>query len=468
MKFRMKSTLSMICLIALLFGVGGSALIYISFHTALEREKTAAYSSYELILSTITVAQSMNEPSGSIDIANVLEQLFTEQTYNWSALRFSSGDKVLYENGPAVRRLVDRSGEIDEGFSYLSYTEDKEGEKNYLQLSSVLDVRGDRLCLEAAYDITSVYQTQRQQTTAFHWIFAFLVGACAILAYTISWFLTRPLIKLSKASREIALGNLTSRSKVNSSDEIGEVSVDFDRMADKVEESILQMKATMERQERFMGSFAHELKTPMTSMIGYADLLRGGTLSDEEQRDAAQYIFAESKRLESLSFKLLDIFVKENEELEFKDVSLKGLIFDLTRHLRPEYEKNGIRISCRCMSGTCQLEPDLVRTLLVNLADNAKKALEDGGTIIISSRIIPEGCLIKIKDNGKGIPPESLAHLTEAFYRVDKSRSRSQGGVGLGLNLCEKIVSLHHGTIRFTSEIGRGTCVTVMLKGGRN
>lgn len=80
----------------------------------------------------------------------------------------------------------------------------------------------------------------------------------------------------------------------------------------------------------------------------------------------------------------------------------------------------------------------------------------------------PNGCRIAVADNGKGIPPEALAHITEAFYRVDKSRSRKQGGVGLGLALCAKIAELHGGTIRFASKPGEGTTVTVELKGGRS
>ena len=96
----------------------------------------------------------------------------------------------------------------------------------------------------------------------------------------------------------------------------------------------------------------------------------------------------------------------------------------------------------------------------------ARKAMEQGGQILIQSDFSEAGLRIRVADNGRGMPEEALNRLTEAFYRVDKSRSRAQGGAGLGLALCRRIVELHNGELRFTSREGVGTCVTVLLKGG--
>ena len=113
------------------------------------------------------------------------------------------------------------------------------------------------------------------------------------------------------------------------------------------------------------------------------------------------------------------------------------------------------------------LDPDLFRSLVLNLVDNAGKALGSRGHIRVTVRMTGEGCRLCVEDDGPGIPGEARKHLTEAFYRVDKSRSRKQGGAGLGLTLCEKIVKLHNGELSFESEEGRGTKVTAELKGGR-
>ena len=102
----------------------------------------------------------------------------------------------------------------------------------------------------------------------------------------------------------------------------------------------------------------------------------------------------------------------------------------------------------------------------MNLIENARKALTGGGIIRVYSVMTAEGCQVKVSDNGRGIPQTALSHITEAFYRVDKSRSRAQGGAGLGLTLCAEIARMHHGTISFESEENRGTTVIVDLKGG--
>lgn len=215
-----------------------------------------------------------------------------------------------------------------------------------------------------------------------------------------------------------------------------------------------------------MGSFAHELKTPMTSIIGYADLLRTQALTPDEQMEAANYIFTESKRLETLSLKLLELLVAKSGGLTFSAVEPVQLIESLIAPLRPVYAAQGIQLVGHGAPGWCMLEPDLVRSLLLNLIDNARKALEAGGVIRVTGEMTDSGCVLRIADNGRGMPAESLSHLTEAFYRVDKSRSRAQGGSGLGLALCAEIVRQHGGTLSFESHPGAGTCVTATLNGG--
>ena len=235
-------------------------------------------------------------------------------------------------------------------------------------------------------------------------------------------------------------------------------------MAEKLEDNITELRMSMEQQERFMGSFAHELKTPMTSIIGYADLLRSQALNAGETQEAANYIFSEGKRLESLSLKLLDMLMMKKQDIKFVPTDMKNMIETLTIHLQPVYKKNRIVLQCRLEPSMCMVEPDLFSSVITNLLDNARKALDNGGNIMILGESVKGFYRIRVIDNGRGMPEEAIKHITEAFYRVDKSRSRAQGGVGLGLNLCKEIIELHNGTISFASREGNGTCVTVMIK----
>ena len=134
--------------------------------------------------------------------------------------------------------------------------------------------------------------------------------------------------------------------------------------------------------------------------------------------------------------------------------------------LRPTLEQAGIRLEVRAAPGTAELEPDLMESVCLNLLDNARKAVDTEGRILLEGAPTADGYRIQVSDNGRGISPEDLGRITEPFYMVDKSRSRAQGGAGLGLTVCQRIVALHGGTLTFESTPGKGTRVSVDLKGG--
>jgi len=187
-------------------------------------------------------------------------------------------------------------------------------------------------------------------------------------------------------------------------------------------------------------------------------------MSDNDKREAANYIFMEGRRLEVLSLKLLDLIVLKKRDFTFLPLNIADIVEDAARLLKPVLEKRDIRLSYDCDAGTCLIEPDLFMSLLLNLIDNARKAIDAGGEITIRSRTKEEVCEISVTDNGRGIAEAELGKIKDAFYRVDKSRSRAQGGVGLGLRLCDEIAALHGGEISFESEPGKGTTVTIILK----
>ena len=146
-------------------------------------------------------------------------------------------------------------------------------------------------------------------------------------------------------------------------------------------------------------------------------------------------------------------------------VWLNTYLGDVERALAPNMKAKNIRLVCKAEAKRVILETDLVKSLLYNLVDNASKAMDNGGIIAVHGIAIPGGCQFQVVDNGRGMEPAELTKITEAFYRVDKARSRSQGGAGLGLALCKQIVELHNGSIQFASTPGKGTRVTVTLYG---
>lgn len=461
MKFRVKMTLCMLGLLSVLFGIGGSLLISTSFRASLERERASAYNAYQMVLGTLQIVNRVELPSDYGDISRTLEQLSEQNSGVWVAMRLYTKDQSVYEYGEPISVLPAELAKP--GQCLIRYLPDGDD----LVLSGALEVGGKTIYLDMVRDVSPLFETRRMQEQIYQRIFLLLTALCAALSYSISRVLTEPLVSLSKTSRAIASGQLSSRVRIRSEDEIGRVSRDFNDMAEALATNIVQLQESVERQERFLGSFAHEIKTPMTSIIGYADLIRGQTLSQDEQTEAANYIFAEGRRLENLSKKLLDLLVLKQGDPAFVPVRPAALIEGLAAHLGPIYESQGITLACECEPGVCRMDPDLVKSLLVNLWDNARKAMDGkGGSITVRSEMLSDGCRISVMDTGRGIPPEALEHLTEAFYRVDKSRARAQGGVGLGLALCQEIARVHGGGLRFDSRQGEGATVTVVLRGG--
>ena len=221
-------------------------------------------------------------------------------------------------------------------------------------------------------DIDSVLALRKKLYNLYVKSFLVMLVVTAITSWILSSFIVKPINKLKKATKEIADGNLSYRSDIRTNDEIGELSATFDKMAEELDNNVNLLKKNAKEKDMFMGAFTHELKTPMTSIIGYSELLRTQELSDEDRDDALQYIYSESKRLESMSLKLLQLFVADKDKLELKMVSPKEMVEDIVTHLRPTLEEQNIKIICRTEEGTCYLEPDLVRTLIINLIDNAK------------------------------------------------------------------------------------------------
>ena len=462
MRFRVKMTICMIWLLSLAFGVGGSLLISISFNNSIEREKEAALNSFQYVLRTLQLVNEVSTLPNNSDILDVIQQMESRGMNDFSAISLSEhGGETLYSSGS--EELAQLGGAASNSLTLVS---DDAGNRHF-KVAGTIETEAQNLLLIICYDIQDIYTARDEQYSVYATAFAVTIAVGAALSYLLSYLLTRPLGRLSAATKRIAAGDLSYRSRVKTNDEFGTLSENFDAMAEKLEDNITELKDSVRRQEEFMGSFAHEMKTPMTSIIGYADLLRSRSLNPTEQMNAANYIFSEGKRLESLSLKLLDMIVLKNSKLELKLTSPSTLISSTVEYLKPIYAEAGIRLQYKCEEGECLMEPDLVKSLLVNLMDNARKALDKGGNIYIMSVMLSDGCEIRVLDNGPGIPPEALAHLTEAFYRVDKSRSRAQGGAGLGLSLCNDIAKLHGGCLKFQSRVGNGTQVTAELHGGR-
>jgi len=270
---------------------------------------------------------------------------------------------------------------------------------------------------------------------------------------------------MNKTANRIAQGHYNKRLPVSSGDEIGELSNSFNSMADAIESKIHELVTSAQQKEDFVANFAHELKTPLTSVIGYADMLYQKTPTPEQVKEAAWYILNEGLRLESLSLKLMDLIVLNRRNFTLQEMRSDELFFDITGGLKPLLEEKKVNLVLDVCPADIMVEYDLFTTLLLNLIDNAIKA--GCNRIEVSGKQKDNIYSISITDNGRGMSASEITRITEAFYTVDKSRSRKQHGAGLGLALAARIAEVHGTSLVFNSSEGVGTTVSIDLVCGR-
>lgn len=284
-----------------------------------------------------------------------------------------------------------------------------------------------------------------------------------LLTLLVLFLVMRNTQKLSRATRQFALGRYEEKVNIKSDDEIGRLAEDFNWMANVMNRQMLQLREEVHRQEEFTAAFAHELKTPLTSIIGYADTLRSMELSREETDMCADYIYRQGKRLQSLSYKLLDMAMADQNKTEYRQIAAADLFHDVEQTVETSLVEKKLTLYVKQEDGYLWGDRELLGSLLINLIDNARKASFEGGRIWLDGQKLPDGYMITVTDEGKGLQQEELSRITEAFYMVDKSRSRKEGGAGLGLALCKKILELHQGSWHMESEPGKGLRVTILL-----
>ena len=317
--------------------------------------------------------------------------------------------------------------------------------------------------IETTRNISSIYENRDAMYARYQIgviLLTVLVG-CVILF--ILFFVMRNIQKLSRVTRQFARGQYDARVKIKSEDEVGRLAEDFNWMADAMSRQMEQLQYEVRRQEEFTAAFAHELKTPLTSIIGYADTIRQMELSKEETDMCADYIFRQGKRLQTLAYKLLEMTMAGNQEITLQEISVPEFLQEIRKTAAESLKEKQLTLLAEAEPGLIYGDRDLLASLFLNLVDNARKASEPGKRIWLTGHQRQGGYLIFVADEGRGIPKDELARITEAFYMVDKSRSRKEGGAGLGLALCQKIVELHGAMWRFESEVGQGLRVSVMF-----
>jgi signal transduction histidine kinase len=337
------------------------------------------------------------------------------------------------------------------------------GGKTYLFVSGIMTLDGADYKLTYIRDITGVYTDKASQVSLFFKLNAVITVLLAAGLYALVLFLTRSVRSMAKSAQTIAGGDYSQRVEVLSGDEIGELARSFNRMADAVESKVDELEVTAKSRQRFIECLTHELKTPLTSIIGYAEFLRGAKYNEEVFFKALTYIYTEGKRLESLSFKLMDLILAGRKKPEKTCEDVAALCLEIQETVRPRLETSGVTLSASLGRQTLSVERELFTLLCTNLIDNAIKASKPGGTIFLRGGAEEAGYVLEIEDEGIGISDADIPRVFEPFFVADKARSKAHHSAGLGLAICAEIVRLHEGSIQISSRLKVGTVVRIVF-----
>ncbi|XJZ26853.1 ATP-binding protein [Bacillota bacterium Lsc_1132] len=272
-------------------------------------------------------------------------------------------------------------------------------------------------------------------------------------------FVTRPLIHMSKATRDISKGDFSVSLPKLGNDELGDLGESIKVLAKDLE------TLKNERSE-FLASISHELRTPLTYIKGYADIARRENTAPEERKKYLEIIFEEGEKLAELIKELFNLakMDKNTFTIDKEAILLAPYLKNIIEKISPAIQERQMELQLICPENlTIAIDPVRFEQVILNLLDNARKYSEPNTKIMIEATETDLEMIIRIKDQGKGIPAEDLPRIFDRFYRVDKSRARSLGGSGLGLSIVKQLVEAHGGMISATSTPTSGTTFSIIV-----
>lgn len=293
-----------------------------------------------------------------------------------------------------------------------------------------------------------------------------LVGGAVLFSLLIGFFVYKgirrimyPLNELQQAVKQMSSGDYGARVTVTSRDEIGILSATFNEMAEAIQQED-------DAQKVFLATVSHELRTPISYVKGYSETIQNGFIDGSERDEAIQLIVREANRMERLTNELMQLARSNNEavQMEFDPIVLAETMRDAVAILQQQVTNKDIMLQLELDEELIVLgDEEKLKQIFINVIENAIRYSDKGSSVQIRTVVLNDTAHIEVQDHGIGIPTEDLPNITERFYRVNKARSRADGGSGLGLSIVEQLVKQHNGSLQITSQLQQGTCVQITL-----
>ncbi len=297
---------------------------------------------------------------------------------------------------------------------------------------------------------------------------AIAVVLAVIIGYFVSRSLTKPIQRITRTASQIRNGDLTARTGVRGTDEIGQLGETFDDMATSLEKDL-------KLEHRLTSDVAHDLRTPLMAILATVEAMQDGVLPADDEH--LETLASETRRLSRLVDAMLKLSRLENgtTELKIERTDVVYLVKSLVSSQHQLFHEKGLHLRFKddTAHGECQadVDPDLIREAVVNLMSNAMRYTDEDGWVVVSVSSDHSDAIISVRDTGIGIAKEDIPQTFSRFWRSDVSRERVSGGLGVGLSITKEIVDRHNGTISVDSELGKGTTFTIRVplnRGRRN
>ncbi len=338
--------------------------------------------------------------------------------------------------------------------------DDRWNEGKYIATDSPITINGEHkghvlMFAKTSYVIRMVDQLSHQFLGAS----LVTVVLTIVTIFILSRFIAHPLIKMKEATEQLSKGNHNVELHTERKDELGELANSITKLSKDLKE------LKMVRNE-FLASISHELRTPLTYIKGYADVINRSDTTEEEVKEYINIIREETGQLTVLIKNLFQLakIDQNNFLIKCERVELYEFLENIAERIRPVLAKKKILLHVNCPNDLIVfIDPERFQQVVINMLDNAKKHSDEGTKIFIEVKQTKQYITIVTIDEGEGIPKQDLPYVFDRLYRVEKSRSRKNGGAGLGLSISKEIVESHGGSIEVQSQLGKGTRVIIKL-----
>ena len=467
MKLWKKMVLWSLLLFVVIFNISGIALIESSHSSEVRGELGRVLEQQQTLSSGIGVLLEDRIANTEGFELQILRNYVASYTRNampqGSYLEVLRQDrKVFYQNFPG-KLSPDRPELQKMKQGVQNYIIRDRGDKSYLFASSLLTVGGEDIYVSYIKDISSIYEKRQREYVYFMAIDLFACLLFGLGIYLISKRITHPLEELTRSAQEIAEGTYSQRVIYDHNDEIGALAQSFNHMADLIQLKMEEINESSHKKQQFIDNFTHELRTPLTSIIGYSELLKTEELSPANFQISIDNINRESKRIQHLSESMLKLVKLRQSSLNLERLSAQEIFARAAESFRIRLENEQIELRIEPEDYIFDGDRELCTILLSNLLENALKASPPNSHVTLGVFRQAAQSGIFVRDEGAGIPPESIQKLFEPFYTTDEART-GRNGLGLGLAICFQIAQMHDWKLEAESEALQGTRLKIIMQ----